>query len=335
MSSPEFQKFLMSVQGKRGTGFSGFVDSIRDLFGVKAGDATAFTDLVDITDKMLGTRLTKVDTKGGALQQKGKFTPPEFDEEADLKAKRSALQLAKDVRIAKEKVRLSREGEEAKNVSLMQTARDPKAVRQILANAVDDMGYLKLQASVRLPTFDFLAKWAADVGISALSETNTQLQRMLGMSQQFLAGAEQVIGSLNRGFKEDPKLSREKFSDFIYATTLAEVDPSNPNAREVEVERKDKKPKKGAKPVPKTTTLAADYKALGPVGQRMYKQLRDYYESVIELYSDLLDEQINGIQGMAPEEKKNLMALIRKTFEAESHQVFLLFRSHALKRRKT
>jgi hypothetical protein len=318
MSSPEFQKFLMSVQGKRGTGFSGFVDSIRDLFGVKAGDATAFTDLVDITDKMLGTRLTKVDTKGGALQQKGKFTPPEFDEEADLKAKRSALQLAKDVKIAKEKVRLSREGEEAKNVSLMQTARDPKAVRQILANAVDDMGYLKLQASVRLPTFDFLAKWAADVGISALSETNTQLQRMLGMSQQFLAGAEQVIGSLNRGFKEDPKLSREKFSDFIYATTLAEVDPSDPNAREVEVERKEKKTKKGAKPAPKTTTLAADYKALGPVGQRMYKQLRDYYESVIELYSDLLDEQINGIQGMAPEEKKNLMALIRKTFEADA-----------------
>ena len=318
MSSPEFQKFLMSVQGKRGTGFSGFVDSIRDLFGVKQGDATAFTDLVDITDKMLGTRLTKVDTKGGALQQKGKFTPPEFDEEADLKAKRSALQLAKDVRIAKEKVRLSREGEEAKNVSLMQTARDPKAVRQILANAVDDMGYLKLQASVRLPTFDFLAKWAADVGIPALSETNTQLQRMLGMSQQFLAGAEQVIGSLNRGFKEDPKLSREKFADFVYATTLAEVDPSDPNAREVEVERKEKKTKKGAKPAPKTTTLAADYKALGSVGQRMYKQLRDYYESVIELYSDLLDEQINGIQGMAPEEKKNLMALIRKTFEADA-----------------
>jgi len=318
MSSPEFQKFLMTVQGKRGTGFSGFVDSIRDLFGVKAGDATAFTDLVDITDKMLGTRLTKIDTKGGALQQKGKFTPPEFDEEADSKAKRSALQLAKDVKIAKEKVRLSREGEESKNVSLMQTARDPKAVRQILANAVDDMGYIKLQASVRLPTFDFLAKWAADVGISALSETNTQLQRMLGMSQQFLAGAEQVIGSLNRGFKEDPKLSRSKFSDFIYATTLAEVDPSDPNAREVEVERKEKKTKKGAKPAPKTTTLAADYKALGPVGQRMYKQLRDYYESVIELYSDLLDEQINSIQGMAPEEKKNLMALIRKTFEADA-----------------
>ena len=318
MSSPEFQKFLMSVQGKRGTGFSGFVDSIRDLFGIKQGEATAFTDLVDITDKMLDTRLTKVDTKGGALQQKGKFTPPEFDEEADIKAKRSALQLARDVKIAKEKVRLSREGEEAKNVGFMQTMRDPKAVREILANAVDGIGYAKLQASVRLPTFDFLAKWAADAGIPALNQVNTQLQRMLGMSQQFLAGAEQVIGSLNRGFKEDPNLSRQKFADFVYATTLAEVDPSDPNAREVEVERKEKKPKKGAKPAPKTTTLAADYKALGPVGQRMYKQLRDYYESVIELYSDLLDEQINSIPGMAPEERKNLMAVLRKTFEADA-----------------
>jgi hypothetical protein len=318
MSSPQFQKFLMSVQGKRGTGFSGFVDSIRDLFGVKQGDATAFTDLVDITDKMLGTRLTPVDTKGGALQQKGKFTPPEFDEEADLKAKRTALQLAREVRIAKEKVRLSREGEEAKNVGFMQNLRDPKAVRQILADVTSDLGYAKLQATVRLPTFDFLAKWAADAGIPALNQANTQLQRMLGMSQQFLAGAEQVIGSLNRGFKEDPKLSREKFADFVYATTLAEVDPSDPNAREVEVERKEKKTKKGAKPAPKTTTLAADYKALGPVGQRMYKQLRDYYESIIELYSDLLDEQINSIPGMAPEEKKTLMAVLRKTFEADA-----------------
>jgi hypothetical protein len=318
MSSPEFQKFLMSVQGTRGTGFSGFVSSIRDLFGVKASDATAFTDLVDITDKMLGTRRTAVQTKGGSLQQKGKFTPPEFDEQADIKAKRSALQLTKDVKIAKEKVRLSREGELTKNVELMQLARDPKAVREILANAVDELGYKKLQASVLMPTFDFLAKWADDVGISALKQTNTQLQRMLGMSQQFLAGAEQVIGSLNRGFKEDPNLSREKFSDFVYATTLAEVDPSDPNFRDVEVERKEKKTKKGAKPQPKTTTLAADYKALGPVGQRMYKQLRDYYEAVIELYSDLLDEQINGIQGMAPEEKKNLMAILRKTFESEA-----------------
>ena len=300
MSSPEFQKFLMRVQGirKEPTLFSTFVGSIRDLFGVKQGEATAFTDLVDITDKMLDTRLTAVKTGRTSLQQKG----PEdlFDEEADSKVKRTAAELAKDTKIAKEKVRLSREGEEAKNVELMQLARDPKAVREILANVTDALGYARLEAAVRLPTFDFLAKWAADAGIPALNKANTQLQRMLGMSQKFLVGAEQMIGSLNRGFKEDPKLSREKFSEFVYATTLAEIDPSDTSTR---VRSKE---------------LDADYKALGPVGQRMYKQLRDYYESIIELYSDLLDEQINSLQGMSPEEKKNLMAVLRKTFETES-----------------
>jgi len=301
MSSPEFQKFLMRVKGirKEPTLFSTFVNSIRDLFGIKQGDATAFSDLVDITDKMLGTRLTAVETGRTSLPQKG-FTPPEFDEEADSKVKRSALQLAKDAKIAKEKVRLSNEGNATKNVELMQLARDPKAVREILANATSDLGYAKLEATVRLPTFDFLAKWAADAGIPALEKANTQLQRMLGMSQKFLVGAEQMIGSLNRGFKEDPKLSRKQFADFVYATTLAEIDPSDTNTR---IRSKE---------------LDADYKALGPVGQRMYKQLRDYYESIIELYSDLLDEQINNLQGMTPEEKKNLMAVLRKTFEAES-----------------
>jgi len=310
MSSPVFQKFLMGIKGVRTepTGFSAFTNSIRNLFGLQKGDATAFSDLVDITDKMLDTEVSSFEMGAISLPQKGKktppkevkLTPPEFNEEADIKAQRSALQLAKDARIAKEKVRLSREGEETKNVELMQLARDPKAVRQILANVTSDLGYAKLEATVRLPTFDFLSKWAADAGIPALEKANTQLQRMLGMSQQFLVGAEQMIGSLNRGFKEDPKLSRSKFSEFVYATTLAEIDPSDTNTRI------------------RSRELDADYKALGPVGQRMYKQLRDYYESIIELYSDLLDEQINNLQGMTPEEKKNLMAVLRKTFEAES-----------------
>ena len=320
MSSPEFQKFLMSVQGKRGTGFSGFVGSIRDLFGIGQGDATAFTDLVDITDKMLGTRVrrTPVKTKGGALQQKGGFTPPEFDEQADIKAKRSAAALTRDVRKAKQKVAESREGDLATAVKAMQSERDPSKVRQILASAWSTMDYAQREALVRMPTFDFLAKWAAEKGMSSLEQTNLYLTRMLGMSQQFLAGAEQVIGMLDRGFKEDPKLSRSQFENFVYATTIAEVDPSDPNAREIEVEPKGKG-KKGAKPAAEqTTTLAADYKALGPVGQRMYKQLRDYYESIIELYSDLLDAQIQNAKGLSQADKNSLMAMLRKTFEAKT-----------------
>jgi hypothetical protein len=301
MSNPDFQKFLMTVQGKRNelTGFAKFVADIRDLFGVGAKDATAFTDLVDITDKMLSTRLTPVKTKRTALPQKGKFTPPDFDEQADLRAKRSATTLERDALKAKQKVAESREGDIAVAVKAMQNERDPSKVRDILARAWSAMSYAKREAAVRLPTFDFLSRWVAENGISSLRQTNTYLERMLGMSQQFLAGSEQMIGMLNRGFKEDKNLSREQFEKFVYATTIAEIDPSDPNA------------------VERSKTLDADYKALGPVGQRMYKDLRNYYEGIIELYSDLLDDQIQNAQGLSQEDKNNLMATLRKTFEAK------------------
>jgi hypothetical protein len=302
MSNPDFQKFLMGVQGKRteATGFAKFVANVRDLFGIGAKDATAFTDLVDITDKMLGTRLTPVKTKRTALQQKGKFTPPDFDEQADLRAKRSATTLERDALKAKQKVAESREGDMAEAVKAMQNGRDPSKVRDILARAWSGMSYLQREAAVRLPTFDFLSKWAAENGISSLRQTNTYLERMLGMSQQFLAGSEQIIGMLDRGFKEDKNLSRKQFEDFVYATTIAEMDPSDPNA------------------VERSKTLDADYKALGPVGQRMYKDLRNYYEGIIELYSDLLDDQIQNAKGLSQADKNNLMATLRKTFEAKA-----------------
>ena len=305
MSSPVFQRFLMGIKGKQteATGFSNFVTNIRNLFGIQEGTATAFSDLVNITDKMLSTRMEAVpvtEQKSKTLRQADDIKPTEFDEKADIRAKRSALELERAARKAKQKVAESREGDVATAVEAMQKERDPSKVRQILANAWSMMDYAQREAMVRLPTFDFLAKWAAEKGVNALTQTNRHLEQMLGMSQQFLAGAEQVVGMLDRGFKEDPTLSRTAFEDFVYATTVAEIDPSDTNA------------------VERSVTLDADYKALGPVGQRMYKALKNYYESIIELYSDLLDAQIENSQGLSKEDKNNLMAMLRKTFEAKA-----------------
>lgn len=57
MSDPTFQEFLMGVQGKRqeASGFSNFVRSIRELYNFDASETNAFTDLIDITDKLLNT----------------------------------------------------------------------------------------------------------------------------------------------------------------------------------------------------------------------------------------------------------------------------------------
>lgn len=302
MSSDEFQRFLMRIKGTRTseTGFTKFVTNIRDLFGVKSSEATAFTDLVNITDDVLNTTAGVAPTQRQAFQQKKKFKPPVFDEKEDIRARRSAKKLARDTQIAKAKVAASREGNIGEATEEMQKARDPVAAREIIASKWDDLSYAVREQIVKLPTFDFLVKLAADKGVPTLLQVDTQLGQMLGMSQKFLGGANQMIDMLKRGFKEDSSLSRTKFEDFVYATTLAEIDPSDPNA------------------VERSKDLDKDYKALGAVGQRMYKQLKSYYESIIELYSDLLDAQINNIQGMSPDEKSNLMLVLRKTFEAKA-----------------
>jgi hypothetical protein len=308
MSDPTFQEFLMGVQGKRqdASGFSNFVRSIRELYNFNASDTNAFTDLIDLTDKILGAEPRSINagtTKARLLSQK---LPPDeyknqFDEEADKKPVRTPNEIKKAVDIALNKVATSETAEDlAKGIKSAVNNRNADEARSMLGKITEDLNYGALEATVRLPTFNFLAEWAKDKGIPELVNTQVLLQRMIGESQQFLAGAEQIIGGLKRGYKADPTLDRKTFETFVLETTLAEIDPSDTNARE------------------RSKVLDAKYAALGPTGQRMYKQVRDYYESVAELYSDLLDAQIQNIQGMSPDDKSKLMLVIRKTFESDA-----------------
>ncbi len=71
--------------------FAKFTNSIRDLFGIKQGEATAFSDLIDITDKMLDTRLTAVKMGRTSLQQKGPLTEEQKAQREKEKAVTRAL----------------------------------------------------------------------------------------------------------------------------------------------------------------------------------------------------------------------------------------------------
>jgi hypothetical protein len=308
MSDPTFQEFLMGVQGKRqdASGFSNFVRSIRELYNFNASDTNAFTDLIDLTDKILGAEPRSINagtTKARLLSQKLPFEElmDQFDSEADKKPKRTVKERDNDVAIALNKVETSTNVEDlAKGIESLVENRNAYEAKGMLGKITENLDYKALQQTVKLPTFNFLAEWAKDKKIPELVNTQVLLQRMIGESQQFLAGAEQIISGLKRGYKADPTLERKKFEAFVYATTLAEVDPSDTNARE------------------RSKVLDAKYAELGPTGQRMYKQVRDYYESVAELYSDLLDAQIQNIQGMSPDDKSKLMLVIRKTFESDA-----------------
>ena len=300
MSSPEFQKFLMSVQGKRGTGFSGFVDSIRDLFGVKQGEATAFSDLVDITDKMLDTRLTAVDTKGGALPQKINYTPPEFDEDAD-KGEQKELRTAKELTKARVKAEItyqqSADSQKVKNAGMLQKLRDPEKAKILFKGAWKKMNRGQRELAVRLPTWDFLADWLK-ADLPQVQQALDLHNDMKGMTKALLEAAEERIRVTRNAFKADKTLE-EKLTQMIYKTTDAQYDPSDTTQKV-----RDK-------------VFDNGYKALGAKGQELYKMWRDYYVDIGDLFIELLDEQVRGISGLTDEVKSNLAAVIRQTYETK------------------
>jgi hypothetical protein len=305
MSHPRFQKFLMETEGNiKQPLLTRFVNNVRQFFNMGAMHTSALADVITLTDTMLSKRMTPL------MREEIKGEQREAQVSSQLKSEgenefgdpiRSAKELEKEGLIAAEKVRMSRQGEEGGAIEDMQKARDERKVLSVLQALVkrnwQNMTYPARQVLVTLPTFTFLAKWS---GIKSMNDIEAHLQSMVGMSNSLQTGAQKILFSLKKELNplfRSAKEFRTKFEDFLYETTLARVDPSDPKA------------------VERIPALDAKWKALGPKGQRLYTMLKQYYADMVDLYSDLLDQQINNIQGMSAEGKQNLIKTLRKAFE--------------------
>jgi hypothetical protein len=305
MSDPAFQKFLMETEGNiKQPLLTRFVNNVRQFFNMGAMHTSALADVITLTDTMLSKRMTPL------MREEIKGEQREAQISSQLKSEgenefgdpiRSAKELEKEGLIAAEKVRMSRQGEEGGAIEDMQKARDERKVLSVLQALVkrnwQNMTYPARQVLVTLPTFTFLAKWS---GIKSMNDIEAHLQSMVGMSNSLQTGAQKILFSLKKELNplfRSAKEFRTKFEDFLYETTLARVDPSDPKA------------------VERIPALDAKWKALGPKGQRLYTMLKQYYADMVDLYSDLLDQQINNIQGMSAEGKQNLIKTLRKAFE--------------------
>ena len=295
MSDPKFQKFLMETKGhlKRSL-FTRFVDNVRQFFNMGPSDVNALSDMIDITDKMLSARMTPLMKKEIEADRS-----TARKSEVSGQDKRTLQELDEDIAKAKDVLATSRLLEESSGISMAQLARDPKKLAELIPVVWSKLDYAGRSALVRMPTFDYLAKWAERYDIPRIQEIQLDVQRMMGMSQQLLTGAGQVIDATKRAFDADPTL-RRKLEDLPMIATIARYDPADTKRlrRNVEVDNM--------------------YKDLGPNGQEAYVRLRDYYKDISDLYTDLLDEQIAGLQGVSDEQKNRLMVLVRKTYEADA-----------------
>jgi len=321
LTEDSVQGFLRGLKGvgspidKVVSAFSDFVNAVAKVLGIgkdKDGNLenSALLELIDATDKLLAAPISPKlleaidETSEGEVY---KSTPEKPVPSASVMPDelkdpvRAAAELKKDTDKAIETVAVSRAGEEGRGIEMMQMARDPEKVLPILQTLVErkwmNMSNAAITQLVKMPTMTFLAKWS---GIKSLQDVDKHMQSMLGMSNSLQAAAGDILTSfkkelnpLFRGAKE----FRTDFENLVYTSTVARIDPSNPKAKE------------------KDARVTELYNKVGPKGQKMYRQLLQYYQNLVDLYSDLLDDQIKAIQGMTPAAKENLMRVLRQTFE--------------------
>ena len=208
---------------------------------------------------------------------------------------RTQATVNREVDIAIEKVRISRNAEEiARQSKLLQALRDPRkilpAMRQIWKSAT----YAQRLLLVKLPTTEFLSRWGGSY-IPELINTNVLLEKMGGLTQQLLHSSAIMANTIHRAFKADKTLQR-KLEDVAYTSTLAQIDPSDPNAAE------------------RSPKLDQMYKDLGAKGQQIFKLILDHYQNMSDYFAQLLDEQIAN-SNVNPETQNRLMAKIREIYE--------------------
>jgi hypothetical protein len=242
-----------------------------------------------------GPSLSRITQSGTPNAGQVGVSEGDVDEDAEGTAERSQRQLDKDVDLALNKVAESKDNETlAKAVGLLQLARNPKNIipqLQLLWNAAT---YYERNALVRLPTMDFLVNWAGRK-VPELRNTYDLMQKMGGMTQQILKQSGVLTTDVHRAFLEDSGL-RPKLENLVFASTIAQVDPSDTSAKLRNA---------------KLDTMYAD---LGSKGQELYNRIKRHFENLSDLYSKLLDDQIKNSR-LTAEEKSNLMAELRKMYE--------------------
>jgi len=281
----KLQEFLKGVKGfEKDEGlFSPFIDGLRRLIGVAKEDANALSDLVQHTDQLISSR-----TPGGwGFPEVGVLASaiPRTQEEMDA-----------DSDAAWSKVTRSQLGQQrAAALSSVMALRDPRVIWARLGGVWD-----KLDGPTRKAialTFDRNGI-ASTIGkhIPALVDIADRLQKMDGMAASLRAQATKQAGMVVNFARKDRK-AMKVLDRLIPASTLVRYDPANPPASGVRDTRTD-----------------TAYASLGAAGQRVYREIRDYFADMHRVARDIMEANVDGLD-LPSDTKQKLMGSIRLAFE--------------------
>jgi hypothetical protein len=287
MSSPEFQKFLMGVQGTRKDTsiFSRFTNSIRDLFGIKQGEATAFSDLIDITDKMLKTRLTAVESGRTSLQQKGPLTE---EQKAQREKEKAVSRAIKAVDRSFEAEKISEETEVLQRLRSLDVA----PVLKEISVGLSSLQKKAISKALSTP----LVSEIGGVNVPELINTNSLLEQMEAAKMEMLRAGAKLVDDVKRLLPTEA--SRKKVSRAALIFTASRLDP-----------RVDKS----------VVRLNKIYDDLTADEKKALDEIAGYYGDIMDNYDYLLGENVKALR---PGEAAKLTAALREALGKDNRIPF-------------
>jgi len=287
----KLQEFLKGVKGfEKDEGlFKPFVDGLRRLIGMEKGDATALSDLIQHTDQLISSRrpggwgFPEVGTLASAA-----IPPPPGE--------RTQEEMDADDATAWSDVDASQKGQaRAAALSSLMALRDPRVIWARLEGVWD-----KIDSPTRKAIALFFDRngIANTIGkhIPALYDIADRLQKMDGMAASLRGEAAKQAGMVVN-FARKNREAMKVLDRLIPASTNARYDPANPPASGVQAVKTDEA-----------------YASLGEAGQRVYREVRDYFADMHNAARDIMEASVDSLD-LPADAKQKLMASVRLAFE--------------------
>jgi len=295
MSDPDFQEFMMNVQGVEEdvSFFSRFVAAIRNFFKMGEETTNALTDLIVSTDRLLSAQKTadmRVLEKGDqALAQRG---------EAEIKMSQQKVTKATQKQL--DKLAKSSFADNLRDtIPELTTLRGETPMADLLNLRYKNfkLGALK-QLLPSLPTetlvqmADRIDTGGGQRGIPGIAQSWQSMGDMIAMRTKLTNAMGKVNEQLNEVAAKSPE-QYKKLADVMHFSTLISKDPATNKTN---------------------PALNRMWGELTPENQKLYEEMRDFYKNNHELYHTLLDEQLEA-STLPQEAKSKLMASIKKMYE--------------------
>jgi hypothetical protein len=297
MSDPDFQEFMMQVQGVEEdvSFFSRFVAAIRDFFKMGEETTNALTDLIVSTDRLLSAQK---DSRMRFLEAGDKALAQRTGAEAQMS--QQVQKVSKSTQKQLDKLAKSSFADNLRETApALTTLRGETPLADLLSLRYKNfkLGALKqmlpsLQTETLVQMADRVDVGGGQRGIPGVAQSWQAMGDMIAMRTKLTNAMGKINEQLNKVAAKSSE-QYKKLADVMHFSTLISKDPAT-----------------------NKTNLALNrmWEGLTPESKKLYEEMRDFYKNNHELYHALLDEQLEA-STLPQEAKSKLMASIKKMYE--------------------